>query len=64
MPERDALLVAGACLLLLAFALASMGALHERHYRDRRRRILEAQVAGFELRLRTVEDILREDRML
>lgn len=50
-------------IVFVALALASMGALHERHYRDRRRRLLEASLAGIEIRLRTVEDILREDRL-
>lgn len=66
-PDGERLLVAaiaGAALLFVALSLASMAALHERHYRDRRRRLLEAELAGFELRLRAVEDILREDRTL
>lgn len=65
-PDGDRLLagaiVAGA-VLFVVLSLASMAALHERHYRDRRRRLLEANLAGLELRLRTVEAILREDRM-
>ena len=64
MPESAPYLIAGACLVLLALALAGMGTLHEAHYRDRRRRLLEAHLRGLELRLEAVESILREDRML
>jgi hypothetical protein len=50
--SRVVLMLAAA---LVAVALLGMLAAHEHHYKDRRWRLLEA-------RLRTVEEILTEDR--
>lgn len=62
--ERLLVLAVGAgAILLVALALSTMAALHESHYRDRRRRLLEAHLQGIELRLAAVESILREDRL-
>jgi len=53
--------LAAGCLLL---ALASMAAMHERHYRSRSERIEAAKASGhIEDRLATLEAILSEDRL-
>lgn len=62
--QSETLLIACGFGLLLALCLLGMGGLHERHYRDRRRRLLEAHIRGLELRLEAVEGILSEDRLL
>jgi hypothetical protein len=50
----------------VAIAAAVMATLHETHYKGRRERIESARglglLAGLELRVRTVEEILMEDR--
>lgn len=61
MSERT--LIVGGSLLLVMIALATMAAMHERHYRDRRSRILETHLEGLARRVDVVEDILREDRL-
>ncbi len=46
MTERTA--IVGAALLLVALALLSMAALHERHYKNRRQQMLEGRVTVLE----------------
>ncbi len=53
--------VTAAALVLLS--LVAMAALHERHYKSRRSRILDANLDGLNARVSTIEGILREDRM-
>ena len=60
---NDRVVAIGAGLLVVLLALLAMGALHERHYKDRRSRILTAQLEGLHLRMGAVEEILREDRL-
>lgn len=63
MTERELAIIAGAigCLLL---ALAAMAALHERHYKSRAERILEAKATGkIDDRVACLEAILSEDRL-
>ncbi len=53
-------LIGGVVIVLAALVMAS---LHEHHYKDRRSKILDAQLAGLHLRVGALEEILREDRL-
>jgi hypothetical protein len=60
--QSDKLVVVGAVLFVLV-ALSAMATLHERHYKERRSRILDARLQGVEARIHVIEEILREDRL-
>jgi hypothetical protein len=61
MPRNGVVIAAALCIVLVV--VASMAALHESHYRERRGRLLAARLHGLELRLAAIEEILGEDRL-
>lgn len=63
MIENEKYIVVAGCLGLLLVLGLCFGALHEKHYRDRRGEILSRRLAGMEHRLAGVENILTEDRL-
>lgn len=65
LPQQISLVEAAVSVLLLVIvALAVMAALHERHYKSRAQRIIEARSSGhIEDRIACLETILAEDRL-